>query len=145
MADGSSYASVVAAAQATAVTPNSPAPPATTPPAGPSNPGAPPAGDGGNHLVTDLIALLQGGGQSSVSAVISDLAAVAHAAGTNNNGVTALLNDLQTAASPATPSATSAASSPAAPAAAADPGALLNDVHHSPFAETGHHFHHMWG
>src|SRR5271169_1189984 len=52
MTDGGSYAGVVAAAQATAVTPDpaSPpatTPPATTPPAGPADPGAPPAGDGG--------------------------------------------------------------------------------------------------
>jgi len=150
MADGGSYANVVAAAQATAVTPDpaSPpatTPPATTPPAGPADPGAPPAGDGGNHLVADLIALLQGGGQSSVSAVIADLAAVAQAAGSHTNGVAALVSDLQTAAAPAAPAATSAGDTPAASVAAADAGAAPNETHHSPFAEMGHHFHHMWG
>jgi len=150
MADGGSYASVVAAAQATAVTPNPSSPPATTPPSGPADPGSPPAGpadpgtppaaDGGNHLVADLIALLQGGGQASVSAVIADLAAVAQAAGAhNNNGVAALLSDLQTAAAPAAPTAASP------PVAAADAGTPAVETHHSPFAETGHHFHHMWG
>ncbi|MGZ5835785.1 MAG: hypothetical protein ACXWJ5_06225 [Xanthobacteraceae bacterium] len=145
MADGGSYASVVAASQATAVTPNPATPPATTPPAGPPDPGAPSAGDGGNHLVADLIALLQGGGQSSVSAVVADLAAVAQAAGTHNNGVAALLSDLQAAAAPATATAASAGNTPAAPVTIADAGATPNDTHHSPFAEMAHHFHHMWG
>src|SRR3984893_14817846 len=113
MADGGSYASVVAAAQAAAVTPN-PAtphagtphagtphagtPPAGTPPAGPPDTGGPAAGDGGNHLVADLIALLQGGGQNSLSAVFADLSAVAQAAGAHNNGVATLLTDLLTGA-----------------------------------------------
>src|ERR1700682_5819089 len=128
MADGGSYASVVAAAQATAVTPNPatphagtphagtphagtphagtphagtpPAgtPPAGTPPAGPPDTGGPAAGDGGNHLVADLIALLQGGVQNSLSAVFADLSAVAQAAGAHNNGVATLLTDLLTGA-----------------------------------------------
>src|SRR5579864_566429 len=156
MADGGSYANVVAAAQATAVTPDaaSPAtppasppatPPVATPPAGPSDPGAPPAADGGNHLVADLIALLQGGGQNSASAVIADLAAVAQAAGAPNNSLSALVNDLQAAASPAAPAAANAGNPPAAQASAGDAGAASNDFHHSPFAEMGHHFHHVWG
>jgi trimeric autotransporter adhesin len=177
MADGGSYASVVAAAQATAVTPNAatppdtvtppattppgttpPAttPPATTPPAGPPDAGGPVAGDGGNHLVADLIALLQGGGQNSVSAVIADLEAVAQAAGAHNNGVATLLTDLQTAAAaPAAPTAANApASGPAAPPPvatvdagppAAVAGPADNDAHHSHIGEMAQHFHHMWG
>jgi hypothetical protein len=155
MADGGSYASVVAAAQATAVTPNpatppattppTTTPPATTPPAGPPDTGGPAAGDGGNHLVADLIALLQGGGQNSVAAVIADLAAVAQAAGAHNNGVAALLSDLQTAAAPAVPTVANTSSAAAAPVTLADAGAAPNDTHHSPVAEMGHHFHHMWG
>jgi hypothetical protein len=165
MADGGSYASVVAAAQATAVTPagdNAAAPPAATPPAatppaatppaatppaGPPDTGGPAAGDGANHLVADLIALLQGGGQSSVSAVIADLAAVAQAAGAHNNGVAALLSDLQSAAAPAAPTVSNTGSAPPAPATLA-PAAIAdaaNDVQHSPAADMGHHFHHMWG
>jgi hypothetical protein len=103
--------------------------------------------------VADLIALLQGGGQNSVSAVIADLTAVAQAAGTHNNGLSTLLTDLQTAAAPAAPAAASAPvnSAPAAPVATADagkpeadgPGA--SDVHHSPIAEMAQQFHHMWG
>ncbi len=157
MADGGSYASVVAAAQATAVTPAAatppaappPAatppvatPPAATPPAGPPDAGGTAAGDGGNHLVADLIALLQGGGQNSVAAVIADLSELAQAAGAHNNGVATLLNDLQTAAAPAAPTS---AAAPAAPVAAADSGAAPNDMQHSPIADMGHHFHHMWG
>lgn len=170
MADGGSFASVVAAAQATAVTPNPSTPPTTTPsdPAAPpattpSDPATPPsttpsagspetggaaAGDGGNHLVADLIALLQGGGQNSVSAVIADLAAVAQAAGVhNNNGVASLLSDLHAAAAP---TASTAANGPddaqantPAPVAAASGGAADIGVHH--FGEMAHHFHHMWG
>ena len=177
MADGGSYANVVAAAQATAVTPNPATPPATTPPAetppaGPPDTGGPAAGDGGNHLVADLIALLQGGGQNSLSAVFTDLSAVAQAAGVHNNGVATLLTDLltgaagqpsggvpaslvatvdpvptndqpvQTAAAPAVPTV---ASAPAAPVTAPDAGTTPIDMHHSPFAEMAHHFHHMWG
>jgi hypothetical protein len=44
--------------------------------------------------VADLTALLQGGGQNSLSAVFADLAAVAQAAGVHNNGVSTLLTDL---------------------------------------------------
>src|ERR1035437_3982528 len=87
MADGGGYASEVAAAQAPAV------------------------GDRGNHLVADLIALLQGGGHNSVSAVIADLSAVAQAAGAHNNGVATLLTDLAAA-----PAAQTAASAPASTA-----------------------------
>jgi hypothetical protein len=182
MADGGSYANVVAAAQATAVTPNPATPPAVTPPAtpppvatppaGPPDTGVPAAGDGGNHLVADLIALLQGGGQNSLSAVFADLSAVAEAAGAHNNGVATLLTDLlagaagqpgggvpaslvaaaapvptndqpvQTAAAPAAPTV---ASAPAAPVTTPDAGTTPIDMHHSPFAEMAHHFHHMWG
>jgi trimeric autotransporter adhesin len=158
MADGGSYATVVAAAQATAVTPNpvtppATTPPATTPPAGPPDTGGTAAGDGGNHLVADLIALLQGGGQNSVSAVIADLAAVAQAAGAHNNGVATLLTDLQTAAAPAAPTVANApvSGTPAAPAATADAGPSAGagptdiDVHHSHIGEMAQHFHHMWG
>jgi hypothetical protein len=180
MADGGSYASVVAAAQATAVTPNPATPPTTTPsdPATPPSttpadpPATPPsttpsagspgtggavAGDGGNHLVADLIALLQGGGQNSVSAVIADLAAVAQAAGVHNNGVASLLSDLQTAAAPAASTGGNAqdsaqANAPAntpAPAAAADAGASAGagatDIGAHHLGEMAHHFHHMWG
>jgi hypothetical protein len=169
MTDGGSYSSVVAAAEATAVTANPATPPATTP----SDPATPPsttppapapgaggavASDGGNHLVSDLIALLQGGGQGSVSAVIADLAAVAQAAGVqNNNGVASLLSDLQTAAAPAASNGgnapananaqdnaqANAQANSAAPAAAADAGAADIGVHH--LGEMAHHFHHMWG
>jgi hypothetical protein len=155
MADGGSYASVVAAAQATAVTPNPAAcppatppattPPAVTPPAGPTDPGGPAVGDGGNHLVADLIALLQGGGPNSVSAVIADLAAVAQAAGAHNNGVATLLSDLQTAAAPAAPTAAGSGSASPAPVAIADAGPTAIDAHHSLVGEMGQHFHHMWG
>ena len=197
MADGGSYASVVAAAQATAVTPN-PAtphagtphagtphagtphagtphagtPPAGTPPAGPPDTGGPAAGDGGNHLVADLIALLQGGGQNSLSAVFADLSAVAQAAGAHNNGVATLLTDLLTGAAgqpsggvPASlvatvdpvptndqpvqttvaPAAPTVASAPVAAVATPDAGTTPIDMHHSSFAEMAHHFHHMWG
>ena len=160
MADGGSYAGVVAAAQATAVT-NPATPPATTPPAGPpdcgghapvtasagppdaggpapvTTPAGPPdsggpaAGDGGNHLVTDLIALLQGGGQNSLSAVFADLSAVAQAAGVHNNGAATLLTDLLAGAAGqpsggAAPAVATAAATPVAQnvaAAATDNGA----------------------
>jgi trimeric autotransporter adhesin len=155
MADGGSYASVVAAAQATAVTPAAAAPPAATPPAttppaatppaGPPDTGGPAAGDGGNHLVADLIALLQGGGPNSVSAVVADLAAVAQAAGAHNNGVATLLSDLQTAAAPTAPTASNSGSAPPAPVTIADAGPTAIDAHHSHFGEIGQHFHHMWG
>jgi hypothetical protein len=161
MADGGSYASVVAAAQATAVTPNPATPPVTTPPAGPPDAGGPAAGnggpaggDGGNHLVADLIALLQGGGQNSVSAVVADLAAVAQAAGAHDNGVAALLSDLQTAAAaPAAPTVASGpvSGTPAAPVATAGAGPSAGasptdiDGHHSHIGEMAQHLHHMWG
>ena len=123
MADGGTYGDVVSAAQATAVAPASGNPPAGdqggnppaqgqagNPPAGDQggnppaqgqagNPpaadpgGNPPAGDPG-HLVADLITLLQGGGQNSLSAVFADLSAVAQAAGVHNNGAATLLTDL---------------------------------------------------
>jgi hypothetical protein len=160
MADGGSYAGVVAAAQATAVTPNPAAcppatppaesppattPPAVTPPAGPTDTGGPAVGDGGNHLVADLIALLQGGGPNSVSAVIADLAAVAQAAGAHNNGVATLLSDLQTAAAPAAPTAAGSGSASPAPVSIADAGPTAIDAHHSHVGEMGQHFHHLWG
>jgi trimeric autotransporter adhesin len=161
MADGGSYANVVAAAQATAVTPNPATPPVTTPPAGPPDAGGPAAGnggpaggDGGNHLVADLIALLQGGGQNSVSAVVADLAAVAQAAGAHDNGVAALLSDLQTAAAaPAAPTVASGpvSGAPAAPVATVGAGPSAGagptdiDGHHSHIGEMAQHLHHMWG
>jgi hypothetical protein len=170
MADGGSYASVVAAAQATAVTPNTampptttpsdpatppattpsdpPTPPSTTPSAGSPETGGTAAGDGGNHLVADLIALLQGGGQNSVSAVIADLAAVAQSAGVHSNiGVASLLSDLQAAAAPTASTAANgqddAQANTPAPVAAASGGAADIGMHH--FGEIAHHFHHMWG
>jgi len=159
MADGGSYANVVAAAQATAVTPNpDPAspptttPPSTTPPAGTTDPGTPVAGDGGNHLVTDLIALLQGGGQNSAAAVVADLQALVQAAGGgHNNGLSALLGDLQTAAGPAA-SGQPTASAPAnsTPGASTDAGPSTGagsadfGSHHFQ-SDMAHHFHHMWG
>jgi len=155
MADGGSYANVVAAAQATAVTPNpdpatppSTTPPSTTPPAGTPDPGGTPAPDG-NHLVADLIALLQGGGQNSASAVISDLQALAQAAGVHNNGLSALLGDLQAAANPAAPTGSNAAGggTPAAPGDAghsAGPGPADFGAHHF-HGDMAQHFHHMWG
>jgi len=185
MADGGSYAGVVAAAQATAVTPVTP--PATTPPAGSSggssdcgghapatasagppdaggpapvttpagtpDAGAPAAGDGGNHLVADLIALLQGGGQNTLSAVFADLSAVAQAAGVHNNGTATLLTDLLAGAAaqpsggaaPAAPTVASAPAAPAAAVAAPDAGAAPIDPQHVAFNEMAHHFHHMWG
>jgi hypothetical protein len=160
MADGGSYAGVVAAAQATAVTPNpdptSPptttppttTPPTTTPPAGTTDPGTTSGGDGGNHLVADLIALLQGGGQNSAAAVVSDLQALVQAAGGHgNNGLSALLGDLQTAANPTAPTTTQPAPSAPASSPAANIGGDLsagNDAggHHF---QAEHHFHHMWG
>jgi hypothetical protein len=186
MADGGTYANVVAAAQATAVTSNPATPPAApspvaTSPAGAPDAGAPAAtgapaagdaaGDGGNHLVADLIALLQGGGQSSLTAVSADLSAVAQAAGVHNDGGATLLTDLmtgaaghpgsgvpaslvaaaapatsdqpvQTAAAPATPTV---ASAPAAPVTTPDAGPTPIDTHHASFGDMAHHFHHMWG
>jgi hypothetical protein len=190
MADGGTYANVVAAAQATAVTSNAATPPAGTPPATPSpvatNPAGPPdagapaagapgsgdaAGDGGNHLVADLMALLQGGGQNSLSAVAADLSALAQAAGVHNDGGATLLTALMTgaaghpgggvpasqvaAAAPATndhPAPTAAApvtptvaSTPTAPVTTPDAGQTPIDTHHASFGDMAHHFHHMWG
>jgi len=190
MTDGGSYAGVVAAAQATAVTPN----PVTTPPAGPpdcgghapatasagptdtgaaapagpTDTGGPAAGDGGNHLVTDLIALLQGGGQNSLSAVFADLSAVAEAAGVHNNGTATLLTDLlagaagqpsggaapavaTAAAAPVVQNVATAAADNSTPASngAADAGQSgagpAIDPHHFALNEMAHHFQHMWG
>ena len=103
--------------------------------------------------MADLIALLQGGGQNSVSAVIADLTAVAQAAGTHSNGFATLLTDLQTAAAPAAATAANAPvnSAAAAPVATADAGKseaagpMASDVHQLPIAEMAQHFHHMWG
>jgi hypothetical protein len=167
MADGGSYASVVAAAQATAVTPNPDptppsttppsttppptTPPTTTPPAGTPDPGSPPAADGGNHLVADLISLLQGGGQNTASAVVADLQALVQAAGGHgNSGLATLIGDLQTAANPATPPAQPATNTSAAATPPANGGADLSsgasDLGGHQFQnEMAHHFHHMWG
>jgi hypothetical protein len=202
MADGGSYAGVVAAAQATAVTPN-PGTPAGNPgtpagptdcgghapatassgptdtggaaPAGPADTGGPAAGDGGNHLVTDLIALLQGGGQNSLSAVFADLSAVAQAAGVQNNGTATLLTDLLAGAAGqpsggAAPAVATAAAAPVAQNAAAaatdngtaapNAGAVAGnaaadaghsggnpalDAHQIAWTEMSHHFQHLWG
>jgi hypothetical protein len=101
--------------------------------------------------VADLITLLQGGSQGSAAAVVSDLQALLQTAGSHgNNGLSALLGDLQTAAGPATPTANQPAqNAPVSTPQAANTGADLspgNDVggHHFG-AETAHHFHHMWG
>jgi len=152
MADGGNYASVVAVAQSTAVTPNpdpttapSTSPSPTMPPAGTPDPGTPVAGDGGNHLVTDLIALIQGGGQNSATAVVSDLQALVHAAGVQNSGVAALLGDLQAASAP-TAAQNSASGAATAVSSAADVGdAGSADLGGNNFqSEIAHHFHHMW-
>jgi len=164
MADGGSYSSVVAAAEATAVTPNAASPtapsdPATPPAATPSDPATPPsttpsagspetggatAGDGGNHLVADLVALLHGGGQNSVSAVIADLAAVAQSAGVQNNGLASLLNELQTASSNGAGAHDNGQANAAPADAGASAGAADIGQHHFQ-GEMAHHFHHMWG
>jgi hypothetical protein len=116
--------------------------------------------------VTDLVALLQGGGQNTLSAVFADLAAVADAAGVHNNGTATLLTDLlagaagqpsggaapavATAAAPAVQNVAAAAASNSAPAsnAAADAGQSgagpAIDPHHFGSSEMAHHFH-MWG
>jgi hypothetical protein len=164
MADGGSFANVVAEAQATAVTPNpdptSPptttppttTPPTTTPPTGTTDPGTPSTGDGGNHLVADLIALLQGGGHDSAAAVVTDLQQLVQAAGGGHgNGLAALLGDLQTAANPTAPASQPAANAPASPVqtaagdAGASPGAGFADFGGHHFHEAAHQFHHMWG
>jgi len=121
MADGGSYAGVVAAVQATAVTP-----------AG----GNQAAGDhGANNLVADLTALFQGGGQNGVSAVLADISALAHGAGVHGNGVAMLLVDLLTGAGPP------AQSSGGAPAASADAGHAdpAPVIQHSAFEHMWHH------
>jgi hypothetical protein len=181
MADGGSYASVVSAAEATAVapiaatppstTPSDPAtppvttpadpatPPSTTPPAGSPEAGGTTAGDGANHLISDLIAMLQGGGQGSASAVMAELAADV----SNNKGIASLLGELHSAAAhshtqadaqdnghaSSQANAQNAQASTAASAAAADigtsaiGGAADIGAHH--LADVSHHFHHMWG
>ncbi len=154
MADGGGYANVVAAAEATAVTPNpapatppSNSPPATPPPAGTPDPGTPSAaGDGGNHLVTDLIALLQGGGQNSAAAVVADLQQLVQAAGGHSNGIAGLIGDLQTAANAATPAPTAAASPASTPPldAGLSAGTSADSGGQHFQAEAGHHFHHLW-
>jgi hypothetical protein len=164
MADGGSFANVVAEAQATAVTPNPDptSPPSTTPPTGTTDPGTPPTGttdpgtpptgDGGNHLVADLIALLQGGGHDSAAAVVADLQQLVQTAGGGHgNGLAALLGDLQTAANPTTTTSQPAASAPASHGqnAAGDTGlpagAGAADFGGHHFHEVAHQFHHMWG
>jgi trimeric autotransporter adhesin len=154
MADGGSYANVVAAAQATAVTPaggnqaagdqggNAGGNQAAGDQGGNAG-GSQAAGDqggnqaagdhGANNLVADLTALFQGGGQNSVSAVLADISALAHGAGVNGNGVATLLADLLTGTSAA------AQSSGATPAASADAG------HADPTPVFQHSaFEHMW-
>ena len=102
-----------------------------------------------NHLVADLIALLQGGGQNTASAVVADLQALFHAAGVNNNGLATLLGDLHAASNPGAPAATNAPAGNTQ-SAGADAGALSGGgpadagPHHFQ-ADMAHHFHHMWG
>jgi len=159
MADGGSYASVVSAAEATAVAPIAATPPSTTPPAGSPEAGGTTAGDGANHLISDLIAMLQGGGQGSASAVMAELAADV----SNNKGIASLLGELHSAAAhshtqadaqdnghaSSQANAQNAQASTAASAAAADigtsaiGGAADIGAHH--LADVSHHFHHMWG
>jgi hypothetical protein len=155
MADGGSYANVVAAAQATAVTPtggsqaagdqggNAGGNQAAGDHGGNAN-GSQATGDhganlgngqtagdhGANNLVADLTALFQGGGQNSVSAVLADISTLAHGTGVHGNGVATLLADLLTGA---------AQSSGAAPAASVDSG----PVDTAPVIQHGT-FEHMW-
>ena len=134
MADGGSYAGVVAAAQATAVTPAGGNQAAGD--QGGTAGGIQAAGDhGANNLVADLTALFQGGGQNSVSAVLADISALAHGAGVHGNGVATLLADLLTGAS------ASAQSSGGTPAASADAGHAdpTPVVQHSAFEHMWHH------
>ena len=147
MADGGSYAGVVAAAQATAVTPaggneaagdqggNAGGNQAAGDHGGTAG-GSQGAGDhGANNLVADLTALFQGGGQNGVSAVLADISALAHGAGVHGNGVAMLLVDLLTGAGPP------AQSSGGAPAASADPGHAdpAPVIQHSAFEHMWHH------
>src|ERR1700690_2251880 len=80
MADGGSYASVVAAAQATAVTPagdNAAAPPAATPPAAPPPAAAPGGGLTATDLFNDATTREIGGvGPDQVNLIVSDLIGV---------------------------------------------------------------------
>ncbi len=157
MADGGNYANVVAAAEATAVTPNpqpatppSTPPPATTPPAGTPDPGTPSsAGEGGNHLLSDLIALIQGGGQGSASAVVADIQALVQEAGGHSHGIIGLIGGLQTAANAslaeqAGNAPTSATSSPPVDAGLSSSANLADVGGHHFHAEAAQHFHHMW-
>jgi hypothetical protein len=158
MADGGSYAGVVAAAQATAVTPaggnqaaggqggnagggqaagdqggNAGGSQATGDHGGNVGDGQAAGDHGANNLVADLTALFQGGGQNGVSAVLADISALAHGAGVHGNGVAMLLVDLLTG------TGAPAQSSGAAPAASADPG------HADPAPVFQHSaFEHMW-
>jgi len=147
MADGGSYAGVVAAVQATAVTPaggneaagdqggNAGGNQAAGDHGGNAG-GNQAAGDhGANNLVADLTALFQGGGQNGVSAVLADISALAHGAGVHGNGVAMLLVDLLTGGGPP------AQSSGGAPAASADPGHAdpAPVIQHSAFEHMWHH------
>lgn len=118
--------------------------------------------------MTDLIALLQGGGQNTLSAVFADLSAVAEAAGVHNNGTATLLTDLLAGAAGqpsggAAPAVATAAAAPVvqnvAAAAAGNSTPASNgasdagqsgadpaiDPHHFALNEMAHHFQHMWG
>ncbi len=125
MADGGSYASVVADAQATAVTPNPDPASSTTPSAGASDPGTPAATPDAGSSGTD--------GQN-------------HGHG-HGNGVTALLADLQPGQAGTHTHANDSLAAPgqlagadhSAGAGAADFGT------HGWQSEISHHLHHMWG
>jgi hypothetical protein len=158
MADGGSYANVVAAAQATAETPtggnqaggdqggsaggnqatggqggNGGGSQATGDHGGNVGDGQTAGDHGANNLVADLTAFFQGGGQNSVSAVLADISTLAHSAGVHGNGVATLLAGLLTGAGPP------AQSGGGAPAASADPG------HVDPAPAFQHAtFEHMW-
>ncbi len=145
MADGGSYAGVVAAVQATAVTPaggnqaagdqggNAGGSQSTGDHGGNVGDGQAAGDHGANNLVADLTALFQGGGQNSVSAILADISALAHGAGVHGNGVATLLADLLTGAS------ASAQASGGTPPASADAG------HADPTPVFQHSaFEHMW-
>ena len=97
--------------------------------------GQPPAAAQGdaNHLVVDLTALFQGGGQNSLAAVVADLSALAHAAGVQGNAVTVLTQMLGGGAGGGAP-AHDAGSADVGPVADAGPV-----VQHHTFEHLWHH------
>jgi hypothetical protein len=160
MADGGSYANVVAAAQATAETPtggnqaggdqggsaggnqatggqggNGGGSQATGDHGGNVGDGQTAGDHGANNLVADLTAFFQGGGQNSVSAVLADISTLAHSAGVHGNGVATLLAGLLTGAGPP------AQSGGGAPAASPDPGHVdpAPLIQHATFEHMWHH------